>query len=68
MDDRRKPIDDRSTWAIGGGTILGLGVGLFFLQQSALAFVGSLLGGLGVGLIVTAVLSAFRASRVSRDP
>ena len=49
---------DRSTWAIGGGTILGLGVGLFFLQQSALAFVGSLLGGLGLGLIVTAVISS----------
>jgi hypothetical protein len=48
---------DRSTWATGGGVILGLGVGLFFLQQSALAFVGSLLGGLGLGLIITAVLS-----------
>ena len=49
---------DRSTWAIGGGVVLGLGVGLFFLQESALAFVGSLLGGLGLGLIVTAVLSS----------
>ena len=49
---------DRSTWATGGGAILGLGVGLFFLQQSALAFVGSLLGGLGLGLIVTAVISS----------
>jgi hypothetical protein len=48
---------DKSTWATGGGLILGLGVGLFFLQQSALAFVGSLLGGLGVGLIVTAIIS-----------
>lgn len=48
---------DKSTWATGGGVILGLGVGLFFLQQSALAFVGSLLGGLGLGLIITAVIS-----------
>jgi hypothetical protein len=48
---------DRSTWATGGGLILGLGVGFFFLQHSALAFVGSLLAGLGLGLMVTAVLS-----------
>ena len=48
---------DKSTWAIGGGVILGLGVGLFFLPQSALSFVGSLLGGLGLGLVITAILS-----------
>ena len=45
--------EDKSTWAIGGGLLLGLGVGFFFLQQSALAFVGSMIGGLGLGLIVT---------------
>jgi hypothetical protein len=49
---------DKSTWAIGGGVVLGLGVGLFFLPQSGLAFVGSLLGGLGLGLIITAVISS----------
>ena len=48
---------DKSTWATGGGLLLGLGVGLFFLPQSALAFVGSLIAGLGLGLIVTAILS-----------
>jgi hypothetical protein len=48
---------DRSTWAIGGGLLLGLGVGLFVLKASALAFVGSLIGGLGIGLIIAAVLS-----------
>ena len=30
---------DKSTWAIGGGVLVGTGVGLFFLQTSALAFV-----------------------------
>jgi hypothetical protein len=54
---------DRSTWATGGGVVLGLGVGLFFLQQSALAFVGSLLGGLGLGLIITAILSSRNAGK-----
>ena len=49
---------DRSTWAIGGGVMLGLGIGLFFLPHSALAFVGSLIGGLGFGLIVTAIISS----------
>jgi hypothetical protein len=50
--------EDKSTWAIGGGLLLGLGVGFFFLQQSALAFVGSMIGGLGLGLMVTSILSS----------
>ncbi len=50
-------MPDKSTWAIGGGLLLGLGVGLFFLQTSALAFLGCLLGGLGLGLMVTALIS-----------
>jgi len=58
--ENTKRNDDRSTWAIGGGVLLGLGVGFFFLQASPLAFVGSLLAGLGVGLMVTAVLSKVR--------
>ena len=48
---------DKSTWAIGGGILLGLGVGFFFLDRSALAFVGSIVGGLGLGLLVTSILS-----------
>ncbi|MBC8438648.1 MAG: hypothetical protein H8D87_03065 [Deltaproteobacteria bacterium] len=49
--------DDKSTWAIGGGLIMGTGAGFFFLQTSALAFVGSILVGLGLGLFVTAIIS-----------
>ena len=30
---------DKSSWAVGGGVILGLGVGFFLLEQSALYFV-----------------------------
>ena len=52
--------EDKSTWAIGGGLMLGLGAGFFFLQQSALAFVGSILIGLGIGLMVTSIISAFK--------
>lgn len=55
MTDKK---DDKSTWAIGGGVLMGTGVGLFFLQTSALAFVGSILTGLGLGLVVTAIISS----------
>jgi hypothetical protein len=51
---------DKSTWAVGGGTLLGLGVGFFFLQQSVFAFVGCLLGGIGLGLVVTSILGTLK--------
>ncbi len=57
MDDGKK---DRSTWAVGGGLILGMGIGFFFLQTSALAFLGSTLSGLGLGLMVTSIISAMK--------
>jgi hypothetical protein len=53
-------LNDRSTWAVGGGTLIGLGVGFFFLQTSVFAFVGCLMGGIGLGLLVTAVLSSLK--------
>jgi hypothetical protein len=49
--------DDRGSYAIGGGTLIGLGVGFFFLRESTFYFVGCLLLGIGLGLMVTAVLS-----------
>lgn len=55
--ENAKKKEDRSTWAVGGGLILGLGVGLFFLKASALAFVGSMLAGLGLGMMVTSIIS-----------
>ena len=48
---------DKSTWAVGGGLLMGIGVGFFFLHKSPLAFVGSILVGLGLGLLVTALIS-----------
>ena len=51
---------DKSTWAIGGGLLIGLGVGFFFLKVSALAFVGSMLAGLGLGLMVSSILSSIK--------
>jgi hypothetical protein len=37
--------------------LLGVGVGFFFLRESALAFAGSMLAGLGLGLMTTSILS-----------
>jgi hypothetical protein len=48
---------DKSDWATGGGLLLGLGIGFFFLTFSVFAFVGCLIGGLGLGLIITSLIS-----------
>ena len=55
MSDKQ---EDRSTWAIGGTTMLGVGVGLFLLQTSALYFAGSIISGIGLGLVITSILSS----------
>jgi hypothetical protein len=55
MTDKK---EDKSTWTIGGGVLFGIGVGFFFLQTSPLLFVGSILAGLGIGLVITAIISS----------
>ena len=57
-DNMTKKKDDKSTWAIGGGILMGIGVGFFFVRESPLAFVGSMLVGLGIGLVITALISS----------
>lgn len=52
-----KKETDKSTWAIGGGVLMGTGAGFFFLQQAPILFVGCILIGLGVGLTLTSILS-----------
>lgn len=49
--------NDKSTWAIGGTTLIGLGVGFIFLRQSPLLFVACILIGIGLGLVITALIS-----------
>jgi len=48
---------DKSSWAIGGTTLIGLGVGLIFLKTSVLFFVASILIGIGSGLVITSFIS-----------
>lgn len=55
-------IEDKSTWAIGGGTLMGVGAGFFFLRESVFAFVACILLGIGLGLIVTAIISRGKSS------
>ena len=57
MDNSSKK-EDKSTWAIGGGVLMGIGVGFFFLKESPLAFVGCILLGIGLGLMVTSIISS----------
>ena len=56
--EKTNKAEDKSSWAIGGCLMMGIGVGFFFLHVSALAFVGCILAGLGVGLMATAIISA----------
>lgn len=60
MEKNKKNNEEKDTWAIGGGLLFGLGVGFFFLPESPLAFVGSILAGLGLGLIITSILGSIK--------
>jgi len=55
--DKTKKREDKSTWAIGGTTLIGIGVGFIFLQKSALLFVASILIGIGLGLVIVPIIS-----------
>jgi hypothetical protein len=48
---------DKGSWAIGGTTLIGVGVGLIFLKTSVLFFVASILIGIGSGLLIASFIS-----------
>ncbi len=50
--------DDKSSWAIGGTTLIGIGVGFIFFPKSIFLFIASILIGIGVGLVITAIISS----------
>ena len=56
MDNSNKK-EDRSTWAIGGGVLIGVGVGIFFIRTYPLGIVAFTLMGIGLGLIITSIIS-----------
>ena len=47
---------DKTSWAVGGATLVGLGIGLLFVKTSVLAFLASILVGIGAGLLIAAIL------------
>jgi len=49
---------DKSSWAIGGTTLIGIGVGFILLQTSALLFVASILIGIGLCLVIAPIISS----------
>ena len=49
--------EDKSTWAIGGGVLIGVGAGIFFIRTYPLGIVAFTLIGIGVGLIITSIIS-----------
>ena len=57
MNEANKKCD-KSSWAIGGTTLIGIGVGFIFLQTSALFFVASILIGIGLGLVIAPIISS----------
>ncbi len=48
---------DKSSWAIGGTTLIGVGAGLIFLKTSVIFFVASILIGIGSGLVIASFIS-----------
>ena len=57
QDHKKIKNEDKSSWAIGGTTMIGLGVGLIFPQTSVLIFVASLIIGIGSGLVIAPLIS-----------
>lgn len=49
-------ITDKSIWAIGGITMAGVGVGLYFLQSNPIYLVACIIMGIGIGLVITSII------------
>ena len=46
----------KGSWAIGGCTLIGVGVGFIFLTTSVFYFIASILVGIGLGLVIASIL------------
>lgn len=47
---------ENGSWAIGGTTLIGTGVGFIFIQTAPLLFVASILVGVGTGLVIASFM------------
>jgi len=55
--DKSNKKEDKSTWAIGGGVLIGVGAGIFYIKTYPLGIVAFTLIGIGLGLIITSIIS-----------
>jgi len=55
--DKINKKDDKSTWAIGGGLLMDVGVGIFYIKTYPLGMPAFVLIGIGLGLIITSIIS-----------
>ena len=58
--DKTNKKDDKSSWAVGGCLIMGLGAGFFFLKESPLSFIACVLLGLGLGFVTAPLISKIK--------
>ncbi|WP_299124287.1 hypothetical protein [uncultured Winogradskyella sp.] len=57
-ENKKDWAEDKSTWAIGGMTMIGVGVGLIFVQTAPILLVASILVGIGLGIVITSIISS----------
>lgn len=55
--------EDRSGWAIGGMTMVGVGVGLIFVKTNALLMAASIIIGIGLGLLIASIISGKKEAK-----
>lgn len=53
----KEKCKDKCGYVIGGGVMLGLGVGFFLFHISPFWFVGSLMLGIGLGLVAASFIA-----------
>jgi hypothetical protein len=58
--DKPERTTDKSAWAIGGMTLTGLGVGFVFLHLSVFFFIASIIVGIGLGILIAAIISTYK--------
>ncbi len=56
-EEKKDWAEDKSTWAIGGMTMIGVGVGLIFVQTAPILLVSSIIVGIGLGIVITSIIS-----------
>ena len=47
----------KRSWAVGGCTLIGIGVGFIFLRVNVFYFLASILVGIGLGLLIASLIS-----------